>query len=33
MWRITKITKITGKAAKELGMELDAPESLQATLK
>ena len=32
-WRITKITKNTAKAAKELGIELDAPESLQATLK
>ena len=32
-WRITKITKNTAKAARELGMELDAPESLQDTLK
>ena len=32
-WRITKITRNTAKAARELGMELDAPESLQDTLK
>ena len=32
-WRITKITKNTAKAARELGIELDDPESLQDTLK
>ena len=32
-WRITKITRNTAKAARELGIELDAPESLQDTLK